>query len=61
MSSKSIEARAIISASDRTGNFFDKIASKFKGRFFQKKLALAPIPLPTDKGGDVEAGRARAS
>ena len=28
---RTIEARAIISASDKTGNVFDKIAAKFKG------------------------------
>jgi hypothetical protein len=29
--SRIIEAKAVISASDKTGNVFDKIASKLKG------------------------------
>jgi hypothetical protein len=29
--SKIIEAKAVISAADKTGNVFDKIASKLKG------------------------------
>ena len=43
---KTVEARAVISAVDKTGNVFDKLAQKFKG---VEKNAEEPRKLRSDK------------
>jgi hypothetical protein len=60
MSGRIIEAKAVISAADKTANVFDKIASKLKG-VEKSARALESVKAPKLTGRFLRSWRGRSS